>query len=336
VKGRGPLLLAVAVLLAVAASCLGPYQIIGQELDPTVSLGNQPTWIQATPEQTTLIVFSTPDGGPTAPFTLTTIARNQSCVILTGTYYATATQVFLTSTLRYVLNNEYSIPVTSRDGAQRSNVDAGATYTTGVDGGILTLTGAAGTATLGSFSAFPDALANLQATTQDQADCLMRVFQLSVISSETRILGFNGPAIIQYTNPATFNGVLSGDVNIGVQSLFVPNTTLTYQGFIDFAGFQLDGSQFSQTDLSGNGYLSSAVAFQMTRDPGDGGPLETVIDGQVVYGNADGSPPSILLNAGTPSGGSYQLSVDGGATFLVGYDVLNTIDVTACVSTPQQ
>lgn len=55
--------LASLLSLGVLAACLGPYQIIGQELDPTVSLGNQPTWIQATPEQTTLIVFASADGG---------------------------------------------------------------------------------------------------------------------------------------------------------------------------------------------------------------------------------------------------------------------------------
>jgi hypothetical protein len=323
----------VALGLAVGAACLGPYQIIGQELDPTVSLGNQPTWIQATPEQTTLIVFASPDGGVVAPFTLTTIARDQSAVILTGTYFATATQITMQSTLRYVLKNEYSIPVTSRDGAQRFTVDAGATYDTTLDGGILTLTG---TPALGSFIPFSTALANLQATNQAQANCLLRVFQLSVISSETRILGFNGPSIIQYTTPATFNGVLSGFVNIGVESLFKPNTTLNYEGFIDFSGFQLTGIQFSQTDLSGNGYLSNAVQFSMVNTPSDGGSPETVIAGNVVYGNVDGSAPSVLLVSGTPSGGSYQLTVDGGASFLVGYDVLNTIDVTDCVTTPQQ
>ena len=321
------------LLLGTLAACLGPYQIIGQELDPTVSLGNQPTWVQATPEQTTLIVFASPDGGLSAPFTLTTIARNQSAVILTGTYSATATTITMQSTLKYVLANQYNIPVTSRDGAQRFNVDAGATYTTNLDGGVLTLTG---TPALGRFVPFTSALANLQATNQDQADCLLRVFQLSVINSEARILGFNGPSIIQYTNPATFNGVLEGSVNIGVQSLFTPNTTLAYQHFSDFTGFVIAGSQYSQTDLSGNGFISSAVDFQMSSPPADGGSAQTVIAGTVVYGNANGSPPSILLVAGTPSGGSYQLSVDGGGSFLVGFDILNTIDVTGCVSTPQQ
>jgi hypothetical protein len=325
--------LVVAMGLVVSAACLGPYQIIGQELDPTVSLGDQPTWIQATPTQTTLIVFAAGDGGIMAPFTLTTIARDQTAVILTGTYSATATQITMQSTLKYVLTNEYSIPVTKRDGAQRFDVDAGATYTTSLDGGILTLTG---TPALGSFVPFGVALANLQATNQAQADCLMRVFQLTAISSETRILGFNGPAIIQYTNPATFNGVLTGTLSIGVQSLFSPNTTLDYQQFSDFTGFVLDGSQYSQTDLSGNGYISSAVRFRMTNTPADGGAPESVIAGNVVYGNPDGSPPSILLVSGTPSGGSYQLSVDGGATFLVGFDVVNSMDVTDCVSTPQQ
>jgi len=331
VRKRVPLFLALG--LALGAACLGPYQIIGQELDPTVSLGNQPTWIQATPSQTTLIVFAASDGGVTAPFTLTTIARDQSAVILTGTYSATATQITLQSALKYVLTNEYSISVVKRDGAQRFAVDAGASYTTSLDGGVLTLTG---TPPLGSFVTFGSALANLQATNQAQADCLLRVFQVSVISSETRILGFNGPAIIQYTNPATFNGVLTGSVNIGVQSLFTPNTTLLYTQFSDFTGFVMDGSQYSQTDTSGNGYISSAVRFQMTNTPTDGGPPDTIIAANVVYGNADGSPPSVRLLAGTPSGGSYQLSVDGGASFLVGFDVLNTIDITACVSTPQQ
>lgn len=326
--------LPLALLLLIGMACLGPYQIIGQELDPTVSLGNQPTWIQATPELTTLIVFARPvDGGAVAPFTLTTIARNQSAIIYAGIYYATATQITMQSSLKYVLANQYSIPVTSRDGALRFEVDAGATYTTSLDGGVLTLTG---TPTLGSFVPFLSALANLQATNQAQADCLLRVFQLSVISSETRILGFNGPSIIQYTTPAIFNGVLTGVVNIGVQSLFTPNTTLSYQQFSDFTGFVLDGSQYSQTDLSGNGYISSSLNFEMTNTPSDGGAAQTVIAGTVGYGNADGSPPSVLLVSGTPSGGSYQLAVDGGGNFLVGYDVLNTIDVTACVITPQR
>ena len=322
-----------SLVAALTAACLGPYQIIGQELDPTVSLGDQPTWIQATPQQTTLIVFAATDGGGSAPFTLTTIAPDQSAVTYTGTYYATATTVTLQSTLKYVLTNQYDIPVTSRNGSQRFDVDAGATYVTSLDGGILTLTG---TPSLGSFASFGTALGSLQATNQSQAECLMRVFELSVLSSEVRILGFNGPSIIQYTTPATFNGVLIGDVTIGVESLFTPNTTLAYQQFSDFTGFVLDGSQYSQTDLSGNGYISSALGFQMTNVPPDGGPAQTVIAGSVSYGNADGSPPSILLNAGTPSGGSYQLVVDGGASFLVPYTVINNMDVTACISTPQQ
>jgi hypothetical protein len=325
--------LTVALLVAaVSAACLGPYQIIGQELDPTISLGDQPTWIQATPEATTLLVFAAPDGGLSAPFTLTTIARNQSAVIFTGTYYATPNTVALSSTLQYVLRNQYDIPVTSRTGAQRFDVDAGATYVTDMDGGILTLTGVP---PLGGFVSFPAALANLRATNQAEADCVMRVFQLTALSSETRILGFNGPAIIQYTSPATFNGILSGGVNIGVESLFKPNTTLAYVDFSDFSGFVLNGSQFSQTDLSGNGHMSSVVGFQMKANPGDGGPTATVISGQVGYGNVDGSPPSLLLSSGTPSGGGYQLTIDGGASFLVGYDVVNTMDVTACVVTPQ-
>ena len=321
------------ILLAAAAgvACLGPYQIIGQELSPTISLGDQPTWIQATPEQTTLLVFAVADGGLSAPFTLTTIARNQAAVIYTGSYFASPTEVTLNSNLKYVLANQYDIPVTQRTGSQRFDIDAGATYTRVIDGGILTLTG---NPPLGSFVAFPAALANLKATNQAEADCLMRVFQLTAISSEARILGFNGAAIIQYTNPATFSGVLTGSVHIDVESLLKPNTTLVYSNYSDFAGFLIDGSQYSQTNLSGDGHMSSVMAFRMTTDPGDGGPPVTVIAGDVGYGNAAGTPPSLILVAGTPSGGGYALTVDGGATFLVGYDVVNTMDVTPCVTTP--
>ncbi len=323
-----------ALLLAgVCAACLGPYQIIGQELDKTISLGDQPTWIQATPLQTTLLVFATPDGGVSAPFTLTTIARDQSTVIYAGDYIATATQVTLNSKLKYVLKNQNNLPVTSRDGAQRFDVDAGATYSSTLDGGILTLTGSP---SLGSFVAFPQALAHLKATTQAEADCLLRVYDLTAISSETRILGFNGPAIIQYTTEAGFNGVLSGDVNISVESLFNPNVTLNYQNFSDFSGFVMDGTQFTKTDLSGNGYVSNTIAFSMTLPSSDGGVPQPVISGVVGYGNADGSQPTVLITTGTPTGGSYTLSIDGGASFLVAYDVLFTMDVTACVLTPQQ
>jgi len=320
------------LLTALGVGCLGPYQIIGQELDPTVSLGDQPTWIQATPQQTTMIVFAAPDGGLSAPFTLTTIANNQSTVIYTGTYSATATQVTLNSTLKYVLTNQNNLPVTSRIGAQRFNVDAGATYTSTLDGGVLTLTG---TPSLGSFIPFAQALANLQATTQAEAECLLRVYDLTCISSETRILDFNGPSIIQYTTPANFNGALSGYVNISVESLFNPNVDLTYQNYSDFSGFVIDGQNYTNTDLSGNGYLSRNIAFSMTGPSADGGAPISIISGVVGYGNADGSPPSLIITTGTPSAGYYQLSIDGGASFLVAYDVLFDMDVTPCVPTPQ-
>ncbi|MGO8970116.1 MAG: hypothetical protein ACLQDQ_11165 [Myxococcaceae bacterium] len=330
-----PLRTLLSVLLAAAVvGCLGPYQMIGEELDPTVPLGDQPTWIQATPEQTTLIVFARPDGGFSAPFSLTTIASDLSTVILTGTYSSTATEVTLNSTLKYTLDYQYDVSVTSRTGAQRFNVDGGATYTTSLDGGILTLTG---TPALGSFVAFPQALANLQATTQAEANCVLRVYDLTVISAEARILGFNGPAIIQYTSPANFNGVISGFLGISVQSLFNPNVTQVFQNYSDFSGFVLDGTQYTVTDLNGNGYLSDVVNFQMAGvPPSDGGPTAPGISGQVAYGNAQGSPPSILINGGTPSAGSYQLTLDGGSTFLISYAVLDSIDVTPCVSTPQQ
>jgi len=321
------------LLAGVCAACLGPYQIIGQELDPTVPLGDQPTWIQATPQQTTLLVFAAPDGGVSAPFTLTTIARDQSTVIYAGTYSATATQVTLNSKLKYVLKNQNNLPVTSRDGAQRFDIDAGVTYTSTLDGGILTLTG---TPALGSFVSFPEALANLKATNQAEADCLLRVYDLTAISSETRILGFNGPAIIQYTTAASFNGIMGGDINISVESLFNPNVKLDYQNFSDFSGFVMNGIQYTNTDLSGNGHLSNSIAFSMTRPSTDGGAPVQVISGVVGYGNADGSQPTVLISTGTPSGGNYTLRIDGGASFLVGYDVLFTMDVTACVSTPQQ
>ncbi len=322
-----------ALLAACVVGCLGPYQIIGEELDPTVPLGDQPTWIQATPELTTLIVFARPDGGSAAPFSVTTIGNDLSTVIVTGTYTSTATEVTLNSTLRYTLDYQYNLPVTSRTGAQRFNVDGGATYTTSLDGGILTLTG---TPALGSFVAFPQALANLQANNQLEAECVLRVYDLTVISAEARILGFNGPAIIQYTSPANFNGVIGGYLNISVQSLFNPNVTQIFENYSDFSGFVLNGSQYTVTDLSGNGYLSNVVNFQMAgTPPSDGGPTPAAFAGQVVYGNPNGSPPSLIITGGTPTAGSYQLTLDGGPTYLISYDVLDSIDVTSCVSTPQ-
>jgi hypothetical protein len=330
-RHASPILVAALLAAAAGVACLGPYQIIGQELSPTISLGEQPTWIQATPELTTLLVFAVADGGITAPFTLTTIARNQSTVIYTGTYFATPTEVTLNSTLKYVLNNQNDIPVTQRTGSQRFDVDAGATYARVIDGGILTLTGSP---SLGSFVAFPTALAGLRATNQAEAECLMLVYELSVLSSETRILGFNGASIIQYTNPATFSGVLTGSVNINVESLLNPNVNIVYSNYSDFSGFFLDGNQYTVTNLSGDGHVSSVVDFRMMASPPDGGAPETVISGSVGYGNPAGSPPSILIAEGTPSGGSYLLSVDGGASFLLSYTVLNDIDVTGCVVTP--
>ena len=318
------LLLAAGLVGAGGLACLGPYQIIGQALDTTISLGDQPTWIQTTPEKTTLIVFAAADGGFTAPFTLTTVARDQSSMILTGTYFFNGNEVTLTANQKYVWQQQYSLPVTQRTGTQRFDIDAGATYGYVRDGGVLTLTG---DPPLGSFAYFPEALAGLKATTEPEAECVLRVFQLSVISSETRILGFNGPAIIQYTTPATFNGTLSGTLNIGVDSLLSPNVTITYQNFADFSGFVLNGTQYTPTNLNGDGATIRAVDFRMTAAAADGGAPVTIISGQVGY--------DLVLSSGTPSGGTYNLSTDGGPTFPLSYQVATVMDVTPCVATPR-
>jgi hypothetical protein len=309
---------------AAGAACLGPYQIIGQALDTTISLGDQPTWIQATPEKTTLIVFAAADGGFSAPFTLTTVARDQSSEILTGSYFFNGNEVTLSATQKYVWQQQYNLPVTQRTGTQRFDIDAGVTYGYARDGGVLTLTG---DPPLGSFAYFPEALAGLKATTEPEAECVLRVFQLTVISSETRILGFNGPGIIQYTTPATFNGTLSGTLTISVESLLSPNVTITYQNLADFSGWVVDGTQYTPTDLGGNGSTLRTVAFRMSADPGDGGAPATILSGQVDY--------NLLLVSGTPSGGTYTLTTDGGPTFPLSYQVATVMDVTACVMTPR-
>jgi hypothetical protein len=283
------LLLGAGILAAASASCLGPYQIIGQALDTTISLGDQPTWIQATPEKTTLIVFAAADGGASAPFTLTTVARDQSATILAGSYFFNGNEVTLTANLKYVWQQQYNLPVTQRTGCQRFNIDAGATYGYVHDGGVITLTG---DPPLGSFAYFPEALAGLQATTEPEAECVLRVFQLTVISSETRVIGFNGPSLIQYTTPATFNGTLSGTLDVSV-----------------------------------DGKTLQAIDFRMTAAPADGGPPVTIISGQVGY--------DLVLSGGTPSGGTYNLTVDGGPTFPLSYQVATVMDVTACVPTPR-
>jgi len=318
------LLLGAALVVAATASCLGPYQIIGQALDTTISLGDQPTWIQATPEKTTLIVFAAADGGFSAPFTLTTVARDQSATILAGSYFFNGNEVTLTANEKYVWQQQYNLPVTQRTGCQRFDIDAGSTYGYVRDGGVITLTG---DPPLGSFAYFPEALAGLQATTEPEAECVLRVFQLTVISSETRVVGFNGPSLIQYTTPATFNGTLSGSLNVSVESLLSPNVTISYTNFADFSGWVINGTQYTPTNLSGDGQTLQTIYFRMSAAPPDGGPSETIISGQVGY--------DLLLSGGTPSGGTYNLTLDGGPTFPLSYQVATVMDVTACVATPR-
>jgi len=129
--------------------------------------------------------------------------------------------------------------------------------------------------------------------------CAFHIAQLAIESSEARIPGFNSAGLTQYLNRVEpFDGILSGQVTVGLVGLFSPVVTNTFIGYADFEGVVLDGVQVSSTNGSGDGALSGVLSFQIARE---GLPP---IDGQVDY-------REITLSGGNESG-NYLITLDGG------------------------
>lgn len=299
--------LAPALVLVALTGCgsLGPYADVGQKLDVGLRITGGEAWVAvADPEVRILVLGRTPDGLP-AQFAFSAlsipIGAGLSGRTIQGIWQEHGGTMILTDQTEYALPDERAIGLDSRRGSYRQD---------GVDRAIilaetrtdtrLTIAGDPGVA--GSYVPLAAALGHLGTATAQDASCAYYVANLTVMTTQVRIVGFGGPGMLQYRSPETFEGTLAGEVRVAMSGgLFSPDVQIAYSQLSDFPGVQLDGAQQTHTDAGGNGRTEGTLHFTI-----QGSAPAPAITGAVVY--------DLDITDGYAGGGQYQITIDGGAS----------------------
>ncbi len=311
--------LAAAALALASCGSLGPYPDVGQKLDLALRITGGETWIAARPTGGTAATNGCPADEPEIRILVlgkdsdglpTQFAYSALCVpngagissrMMQGLWTEHAGTMILTEQTEYTLANERSKSLGERFGARRVD-DLNTAYKLAVTRTADRLVVDGDPAIDGTYVPSASALGHLGSATQDDAACAYYVANLAVMTAQVRILGFGGPLMLQYRSPESFEGTLSGNVHVAMSgSLMSPDVDITFDGYSDFGGVQLDGTQRTHTDADGNGTTQDTVRFRF--QPGTTAPPLT---GSVLY--------DLVITNGFASGGHYDIAVDGGAS----------------------
>jgi len=330
---RARLAIALAALLAGTACLDSPYANIAEILDTTQVVAGK-TWIAAVQgasgPETRLLVLAYPDSTTGPAFIFTSVVGIAPVRKLVGQWVSDgAGDVTFDATTEYVMANEASTPVTARTGSLRRSVGIQQTVAARLEGGKLVLSGGDGTFD-GRYAPLGRALARLPTATAADMGCVFQVFNLTVLSSQVRIIGFNSAGTAQYLTPATFVGESAGSLVISVSNLLSPLTDITFTTFSDFEEMEVVGTQWTQVNMSGNGHMYGTLTFTF-HPAGPGGEPLAAIEGTVGYGIQGGGGDSIQLTNGNVTGGSYAVAVTGSGSGLVTGPTAPQTPVAACL-----
>jgi hypothetical protein len=322
----------VAVPLAAAlaslgiAACLGPYAQVGQKLDVAETFASGETWISYVGTEIHLLVLGRDRGGAPIGFALSSFDVSETAGVsgrmLRGTWSEASGTLRLAERLEYTMPDERDKGLLNRAGSQRNDVDRSLVLSAARTPTTLALGGDAAWAA--TYALLPAALANLGTATADDAACAFHLANLAVMTSQVRIIGFGGPGMLQYHNPQDFVGTLSGFVHVktGVPS----PTDITFDGYSDFSGVELDGLQHTNAGLSGDGDMAGTVDFTFRPD---GAPP---IHGTILYG--DGGPDSLQIKNGIAVSGHYLVTFDDGVSAKVSPVGPPTPNIAKCLGLP--
>jgi hypothetical protein len=155
--------------------------------------------------------------------------------------------------------------------------------------------------------------------TQKGAEAVFRLFNLPVLTSQVRLLGFGGGSMTQYVDQtASFGGLIRNRFTVSVESWLSPNTLIAYFQLEDLTGIVVDGPQKSNVDTSGNGQMEGVLNFLMR---GTGGVSDVAIRGHLDYGE-------LQIRNGVAAGGEYSLVIDGIVTpYVISYQLATDVDL---------
>jgi len=314
--------------LAFSGCDVGPFPDFLEQLDVINPVeGEADGWIYANDEETHILVLS-----EHGQFMHSIVNRDTSVDVEFGTFVAGSAEVRLEREARFEFPKETG-DVTSRDGAREIDPRADETMAMTIVDDVLTW------GEFGTFSPTQDFVAGLVLEDSEDRGCLLKYIQLSLRTAQARIKKLGGGGTVIYrNNESSFVGFLGGEQSIVVENLTSPDTTMSYEGFLDFPEVEIEGAFVSHVDLSGDGTLDDSLSFRIflgegATESGLGGASSgrhVVAEAELFYGR----DAPIRIGQADVVGGSYDFELKTPLTSEdnFGWEFLDDLDMRSCLA----
>ncbi len=319
----------VLVLLAQGCDTSGVHSL-NVKIDTTTNCGRS-TWMRTTDTGTE--VFLLGETNPTTPvtdegvcFVRAFVEFDSSAVVEQGSYTldANGTGTFNVDRV-YTFPYQPNLGPFDRDGATVNDNPVPASY-------ALTITEQAPEIVIGvdttarRLTNIYDVLRLLDPDSQAGAENIYRMYNLSLFTSQVRVLAFGGAGMTMYLNSKKeFMALVEGSFSVVVEYPLAV-TTISYMDYIDLHGIYVDGDQITKVNALGNGTMEGALAFEMR---GSDDPTDVLFAGNIDY-------KAVTLTTGVAAGGVYTVNVDGHGSYDVPYTLAADTDLRSLLpaSTP--
>lgn len=297
-------------------------QCIGACVDGTCETTPSSAWLRSTPTGTELLIV-----GSASPFATTGaprrferafVAHDGSTEVSRGTYERDGAGVasFVAGQEVEFIYEPHLAPL-ARRGVQITYPETPSVSTL-----AMSPEGASLRASLGGeehlYTSLASVLAELEPTSVADAEALLRILRLSETLSVTRIQGHGGAGIVLYRSRADFPGTIAGSLGFVLENPYtMPKSLYTYDSLAALPGIVVDGTASSTVSLAGHGVWAGSLDFTIGTGP-------TAFSGSLVL-------DALTTSSGSIAGGTFGLSVDGGASWDLPYTLAYDLDLRALV-----
>ena len=308
------ILLPLGIGALIFVSCdIGGFQDLAEMIDPTTPIGeNSYSYMRTTTDGdgnnvTELITYNEPDGDGNGELAFISIVDDIAGAKVTvslarATYNLSGTNITLAPYFAYY--NEYSAGLgnakQSDDPSDFEQV-VSTTFLDDITGAHTFDDSVSDTLTYddNNYTSIAALYDNIMGKAKDvRAKQFMQMYELTIITSQTKIEGFGGMGMIQYLGrTVALNGIRVGTYNLTSEGTFNNTTDFDFKNYSDYQGLTLNGLQRSQSDRHGDGNMSGTVDFTLV------GSSETWT-GSVNY-------DAIVLENTLPTKGYYKIIFDG-------------------------
>lgn len=312
------ILLPLVIGALIFVSCdIGGFQDLAEMIDPTTPIGeNSYSYMRTTTDGdgnnvTELITHNEPDGDGNGEFVFIVLVDDDDDLdpanwkadasLIRATYNLSGADITLTP--YFVYYNTYAAGLgNAKQSDDPSDFDkiVDATILSYVTAAHIFDDSVAGTMTYdgNDYTSVVTLYDNIMGKAIDvRAKQFMQMYELTIITSQTKIEGFGGMGMIQYLGrTVAFKGIRVGTFELTSEGTFSNTSDFNYKGYSDYQGLTIHGLQRSQSGMSGDGNMSGTVDFTL------GG--SQTWTGSVNY-------DAIVLENTLPTKGYYKIRFDG-------------------------